>query len=72
MSLYCISFPEAGWSTAFIVGVLVQLLLPKTMALLALPKYQKSPWDKFLIERLRALVGTLRGAALIVAGVTTL
>jgi hypothetical protein len=42
------------------------------MALLALPISQKSPWDKFLGERLRALIGTLGGAALLVAGVTTL
>jgi hypothetical protein len=33
---------------------------------------RKSPWDKFLGERLRALAGTLGGAALLGAGVTTL
>jgi hypothetical protein len=32
----------------------------------------KSPWDKFLGERLRTLAGTLGGAALLAAGVTTL
>jgi hypothetical protein len=42
------------------------------MALLALPISQKSPWEKFLGGRLRALVGTLGGAALLVAWVTTL
>jgi hypothetical protein len=72
MSLYCISFPEAGWRTAFIIGVFVQWLLPKAMALLALPIPQQSYWDKFWEERLRALLGTLGGAALLVDGVTTL
>jgi hypothetical protein len=72
MSLYCIYFPETGWRTAFIIGVFVQWLLPKGMALLALPMSQKSPWDKFLGERLRALAGTLGGAALLADGVTTL
>jgi hypothetical protein len=33
---------------------------------------RKSPWDKFLGERLRALAGTLGGAALLAAGVATL
>jgi hypothetical protein len=33
---------------------------------------RKSTWDKFLGERLRARAGTLGGAALLVAGVTTL
>jgi hypothetical protein len=42
------------------------------MALLALPMSQKSPWDKFLGEMLRALSGTLGGAAILVDGVTTL
>jgi hypothetical protein len=72
MSLYCISSPDAGWRTAFFIGVFVQLLLNKCMALLALPKSQKSTWDKPLGERLRALAGTLRGAVLLVAGATTL
>jgi hypothetical protein len=53
MSLYCISFPEAGWSTTFIIGVFFQWLLPKAMALLELPIFQKSLWDKFMGERLR-------------------
>jgi hypothetical protein len=58
--------------TAFIIGVFFQSLLPKGMALLALPMSQRSPWDKFLGERLRALAGTLGGDVLLVAGVTTL
>jgi hypothetical protein len=33
---------------------------------------QKSPWDKFMGERLRALAGTLGGAAILISGVTTL
>jgi hypothetical protein len=42
------------------------------MALLELPMYQKSPWDKVLGKMLIALAGTLGGAAILVAGVTTL
>jgi hypothetical protein len=42
------------------------------MAWFAIPISNKSPWDKFLGERLRALAGTLGGAALLAAGVTTL
>jgi hypothetical protein len=45
-----------------------QWLLPKGMAFLALPMSQKYHWEKFLGERLRALYGTLGGAAIIVAG----
>jgi hypothetical protein len=72
ISLYCIYSPVAGWRTALIIGTLVQLLLPEAMALWALPISNKSPCEKFLGERLRALAGTLRGAALLAAGVTTL
>jgi hypothetical protein len=49
-----------------------QWLFPKGMALLALPMSQKSHCDKFMGERLRALAGTLGGAAIIVSGVSTL
>jgi hypothetical protein len=42
------------------------------MSLLALPMSQKSHWDKFMGERLRALAGTLGGAVSIVDGATTL
>jgi hypothetical protein len=70
MYMYCISFPEARWITAFIIGVFVQWLLPKGMELLALNMSHKSPWDKFMGERLRALAGTLGGAAILFAGVT--
>jgi hypothetical protein len=50
----------------------LQWLFPKGMALLAMPMSQKSPRDKFLGERLRALSGTIGGAVIFVAGVTTL
>jgi hypothetical protein len=42
------------------------------MALLELPIYKKSPWDKFLGERLCALANTLEVAAPLAAGVNTL
>jgi hypothetical protein len=58
--------------TAFIIGTSVQWLFPNSMAWFALPMSRKSPWDKFLGERLRALAGTHGGAALLAAGVTTL
>jgi hypothetical protein len=72
MSSYCMSFPEAGLRTAFIIGVFVEWSLPNGMAFLELTMSPKSPWGKFLGERLRALAGTLGGAAILVAGVTTL
>jgi hypothetical protein len=72
MSLYYIYLPEVVWITALIIGVFFQLLFPNGMALLALPMLQKSPWDKFVGERLRALAGTLGGAVILVAGVSTL
>jgi hypothetical protein len=42
------------------------------MSFLALPISQKSHWDTFPGGRLRALVSTLGGAALLVAGVAIL
>jgi hypothetical protein len=48
------------------------MVIAQSKSLLALPIYQKSPWDKFLGERFGALVGTIGGAALLVVGVTTL
>jgi hypothetical protein len=55
----------------FIIGVFVQWLLPKAIAQLA-PPMSKKYWDTFRGESWRSPVGTLRGAAFFVAGVTTL
>jgi hypothetical protein len=52
--------------------MLVQQLVPNEIAWLAFPIPKKSSCDKILGERLCARAGTLRGAALLTAGVTTL
>jgi hypothetical protein len=57
--------------TEFIIGVFVQWFLPKAIAQLVPPMSKKS-WDRFRCETWRAPVGTLEGAAFLVAGVTTL
>jgi hypothetical protein len=57
--------------TEFIIWVSVQWFSPKSSVQLA-PPISKRYCDKFHGESWRAPVGTLGGAALLVAGVTTL
>jgi hypothetical protein len=57
--------------TEFIIWVFVEWFLPKAIAEVAPPMSKKS-CDKFWGESWRAPVGTLGGAAFLVAGVTTL
>jgi hypothetical protein len=57
--------------TKFIIWVFVQWFSPRAIAQLAPPMAKKS-CDKFRGEIWRAPVGTLGGAAFLVAGVTTL
>jgi hypothetical protein len=74
MDVNCIYFPKAGWRMAFIIGVFFQWLSPNGMVLLPLPMYHNSSWYryKFMGERLRVLADTVRGAVILVSGVTTL
>jgi hypothetical protein len=71
-AVYSICLPMTGWTTAFARCCWDQWYAPKAISMLADSMFQKSSCDKFLGEIFCERVGTLRGAARPVSGVTTL
>jgi hypothetical protein len=72
MSVYCISFPEARWSTEIIIVVFFPMVISQRYGIVGAAHIPEVSLGQVNGGKLRALVGTLGGAALLVAGLTTL